>query len=92
MTARELLEIIANGENSAVEFKRETIRPEHLAEEIVAFANLEGGAIFTGVADDGFIEGVQREDLEEWLMNICSHNIVPTEDEMSRTRTPFCFQ
>ena len=77
MTARELLEIIANGENSAVEFKREAVRPEHLAEEIVAFANLEGGTIFIGVADDGFIEGVQREDLEEWLMNICSHNVVP---------------
>ncbi|MEW5899362.1 MAG: ATP-binding protein [Bacillota bacterium] len=76
-TARKLLEIIANGENSAVEFKQETVGPEHLAEEIVAFANLEGGTIFIGVADDGFIEGVQREGLEEWLMNICSHNVIP---------------
>jgi len=43
----------------------------------VAFANLKGGTIFIGVADDGFIEGVQREDVEEWLMNICSHNVIP---------------
>ncbi|HHW43792.1 histidine kinase [Desulfofundulus thermobenzoicus] len=78
MTARELLEIIANGENSALEFKRENIRPEHLAEEIVAFANFEGGTILIGVGDDGFIEGVQREDMEQWLMNICSHNVIPS--------------
>ncbi len=77
MTSRELLEIIANGENSAVEFKRETIRPEHLAEEIVAFANFEGGTVLIGVDDDGLIEGSQREDIEEWLMNICSHNVIP---------------
>jgi len=77
MTSQELLEIIANGENSNVEFKRENIRPEHLAEEIVALANFEGGLILIGVGDDGSIEGIQRADMEQWLMNICSHNVNP---------------
>ena len=39
MTARtELLEIIANGENSGVEFKRDDLRKQDLAKELVALA------------------------------------------------------
>ena len=54
-----LLEIIANGENSGVEFKRDDIRPEQLAKEIVALANHRGGIILIGVEDDGTISGIQ---------------------------------
>jgi len=39
MLKSELLEIIANGENSGVEFKRDDLRPEQLAKEIVALLN-----------------------------------------------------
>ena len=35
MQKSELLEIIANGENSGVEFKRDDLRPEQLAIEVV---------------------------------------------------------
>jgi len=69
MLRNELLEIIANGENSGVEFKRDDIRPEQLAKEIVAFANVQGGRIFLGVEDDGTITGLQRENTQEWVMN-----------------------
>ncbi|MFO1420129.1 MAG: ATP-binding protein [Candidatus Competibacteraceae bacterium] len=41
-------EMIANGENSGVEFKRDDIRLEQLAKEIVAFANVQGGRILFG--------------------------------------------
>ena len=77
MTKLELLEIITNGENSAVEFKRDSIKNTDLAEEVVAFANTEGGMILLGVEDDGQIIGITREDIEEWLMNICSQSIIP---------------
>lgn len=70
MLKTELLEIIANGENSGVEFKRDDIRPEQLAKEIVALANLRGGMVLLGVEDDGAISGVQRDDLETWVMDI----------------------
>lgn len=43
MLKSELLEIIAHGENSGIEFKRDDLRPEQLAKEIVALANLQGG-------------------------------------------------
>jgi len=65
----ELYEIIANGENSGTEFKRDDIRPEQLAKEIVAMANLNGGKILIGVEDDGTISGIQRSDLEIWIMD-----------------------
>lgn len=77
MTKLELLEIITNGENSAVEFKRDTVKNTDLAEEIVAFSNTEGGMILLGVEDDGQIIGTTRADIEEWLMNICSQSVIP---------------
>ena len=69
MLRSELLEIIANGENSGVEFKRDDIRPEQLGKEIVALANFQGGIILLGVEDDGSISGIQRENLQEWVMD-----------------------
>lgn len=77
MLKTELLEIIANGENSGVEFKRDDIRPEQLAKEVVAMANFQGGRVLLGVEDDGTINGVQREDLEEWVMNVFQNKIHP---------------
>ena len=78
MLKTELLEIIANGENSGIEFKRDDIRPEHLTKEIVAMANLHGGKIFIGVEDDGSISGIQRSDLETWLMDtVFRHYVHP---------------
>src|SRR5437899_1234927 len=69
MLKSELLEIIANGENSGVEFKRDDLRPEQLAKEIVALANFQGGKLLLGVEDDGSISGIQRADLETWVMD-----------------------
>jgi len=73
----ELLEIIANGENSGVEFKRDDIRPEQLAKEIVAMVNFQGGRVILGVEDDGTVSGLQRENTEEWVMNIIKAKIHP---------------
>lgn len=69
MLKSELLQLIANGENSGVEFKRDDLRPEQLAKEIVALANLKGGSVLLGVEDDGSISGVQRPELEHWVMD-----------------------
>ncbi|MEW6220635.1 MAG: ATP-binding protein [Thermodesulfobacteriota bacterium] len=53
MLKGELLEVIANGESSGVAFKRDNVRPEQLAKEIVALANFQGGRVLLGVEDDG---------------------------------------
>ena len=78
MTTRtDLLEIIANGESSGVEFKRDDLQTQTLAKELVAFSNLEGGVVLLGVEDDGTVSGLARPDLEEWVMNICREKIRP---------------
>lgn len=78
MTTRtELLEIIANGENSGVEFKRDDVSTQDLAKELVAFSNLEGGMVLLGVEDDGTTSGLTRQNLEEWVMNVCRDKIRP---------------
>lgn len=77
MLKTELLEIIASGENSGIEFKRDDIRPEQLAIEVVAMANFQGGRVLLGVEDDGSISGIQRDSLEEWVMNVFQSKIHP---------------
>ena len=78
MTTRtDLLEIIANGESSGVEFKRDDLRTEDLAKELAAFSNFQGGMVLLGVEDDGAISGLSRNDLEEWVMNVCRNKIRP---------------
>ena len=77
MLKTELFEIIANGENSGVDFKRDDIRPEQLAKEVVAMANFQGGRLLLGVEDDGMITGIQRDNLEEWVMNVFQGKIHP---------------
>ncbi len=76
MKRAELLELIAGGENSGVEFKRDDVRPEQLAREVVALANLQGGRVLLGVEDDGSISGIQRDDLEQWVMDAVFGRVV----------------
>ena len=62
MTTTELRELIANGQNSRVDYKRDEIENHKLAKELVAFANLQGGCVLLGVDDDGSVRGLARED------------------------------
>jgi ATP-dependent DNA helicase RecG len=77
MLKAELMEIIANGENSGVEFKRDDIRPEQLAKEIVSLANLQGGRILLGVEDTGQITGLHRAETQEWVLNVFRDKVHP---------------
>ena len=77
MTRTELLEIISNGENSSVEFKRDTLSNRDLAKELVAFSNFEGGIVLLGVDDDGSIVGITRPRLEQWITTVCRDKIRP---------------
>jgi ATP-dependent DNA helicase RecG len=77
MLKSELFEIIGNGENSGLEFKRDDIRPEQLAKEIAAFANLQGGRILLGVEDDGSISGLQRSNVQDWVLNVFRDKVHP---------------
>lgn len=86
MLKKQLLEIIQNGESSGVEFKRDDIRPEQLARELVAFSNLKGGMVILGINDNGEILGINRTNIEEWAMNIgttlINPSIIPFYEEL----------
>ena len=77
MTISELAELLRNGEDSTLEFKRDDVQNHDLAKELVAFLNLEGGTILLGVEDDGSIFGTTRDRLEEWVSELCRVKIEP---------------
>lgn len=78
-----LLDLIHQGENSAIEFKSSDVHPDSLAREIVALANGQGGDIFVGVEDDGEITGLSFQHKRttnawlEWVANIARENVIP---------------
>ena len=80
MNRSKALELIANLENSRVEFKRDDIHPDQLTKEMSALLNLEGGVILLGVEKDGQVSGLtrSRQEAEEWVMNIARNNLQPT--------------
>jgi ATP-dependent DNA helicase RecG len=75
----ELAEILRNGENSGIEFKRDDALAEKVAKEIAALLNLRGGRLILGVEDDGTVTGLTRtpSEAESWIMNLCRQNIQP---------------
>ena len=79
-----LLELILQGENSALEFKRDAITADDFAKEIVAMLNRDGGTILIGVEDDGSISGVTKTD-EAWVSNIARNNVIPATDLMVKS-------
>ncbi len=78
MDRLELYELIAGGEDSFVEFKRELSQRSDFAGEMIAFANTEGGRILVGVDDDGKVVGVpDPKRAEEAAVSIARDNVIP---------------
>lgn len=63
-------------ENQYIEFKSEDICAADLADEMIAFANSEGGDIWIGIEDDGSVSGVSKS-YEEDVMNIARISCIP---------------
>lgn len=77
----ELIDIIRAGENSRVEFKQDIKNQDSLLQEIVAFANTEGGRIIIGIHDKTFqIIGLtkeQKDNIDTKIANITNDLIRP---------------
>ncbi|MYE25262.1 MAG: ATP-dependent DNA helicase RecG [Gammaproteobacteria bacterium] len=77
MTPYELQQLIRDGEDSGLEFKRDEVTNFDLAREVTAFLNHMGGTVLLGVDDGGRIVGAQRPRLEEWVVELCRAKIDP---------------
>jgi ATP-dependent DNA helicase RecG len=78
MTTTELQTIVARGEDSSHQFKVDVRNVDSLASEMAAFANTNGGAILIGVADDGSVPGLSREDvtrINQLVSNAASQHV-----------------
>lgn len=80
MNQTDLLRLIAGGENSRVEFKRDDVQPGKIAARIAGLLNLEGGHVLLGVEDDGVVSGLSREiaKAEEWVMQVARDHLEPS--------------
>ncbi len=81
MNDKELNFILQEGEGLKIEFKESL---DHIAKEIVAFANTEGGRIFVGITDNNKIKGVDvtnklRSELQDIARNCDPHVIIELE-------------
>ncbi|MBK2111674.1 putative DNA binding domain-containing protein [Francisella tularensis subsp. novicida FSC159] len=75
-----ILQRIQNGEDSYTQFKQHINNADSLAQELVAFSNANGGILIIGVADDGKIIGLSKDDIHrinQLISNVCSTNIKP---------------
>jgi ATP-dependent DNA helicase RecG len=80
METVELLSILARGEDSRHQFKKNISNPDALAAEMVAFSNGAGGQIFIGVDNDGTIAGLGADDirrLNQLISNTASQSVEP---------------
>ena len=80
METTELIEIIGRDEDSKHQFKANVTNETSLAQEMVAFSNSGGGAIFIGVSKDGTFAGLTREDmgrLNNLISNAASQQVRP---------------
>ena len=80
METAELLEIISRDEDSRHQFKADVTNEISLGQEMVAFSNSGGGAIFIGVSNDGTFSGLRREDmgrLNQLVSNAASQQVRP---------------
>ena len=65
MTETELLNLIHNGENIHVEFKKSTNEiTKDVYDTVCSFSNRDGGIILLGVKDNGDILGVAPEAID----------------------------
>ena len=80
MTETELLQVLARGEDSRHQFKRDETNTDSVAAELAALANSGGGLLILGVANDGSVTGLDGaavRRLNQLLSNAASQHVRP---------------
>ena len=80
MTETDLQYLLARGEDSRHQFKRDETNVDSIAAELAAFANSGGGLLLLGVNDDGSVAGLDVASvrrLNQLISNAASQNVRP---------------
>ncbi|MGB5933496.1 MAG: helix-turn-helix domain-containing protein [Anaerolineae bacterium] len=78
MDESRLRELITQGEDQTIEFKKSTGQLNRAVETVAAFGNTDGGHVLIGVRKDGTIEGVQiGANTREQVVNKITANTNP---------------
>ena len=80
MTAEDISQIAARGEDSKHQFKLKVTRADSLSQDLVAFSNSGGGRIFVGIGDDGRVQGLaplETQTLNQLLSSASSQHVEP---------------
>ncbi len=90
METVEIMTILAQGEDSKNQFKKDFSNADALAAELVAFSNALGGKIFIGVDDDGAVVGLNAQNIQrinQLLSNTASQNARPSINPLTEIAT-----
>jgi ATP-dependent DNA helicase RecG len=77
-------DILQRGEGITVEFKKAKNKvPESLFDSVCAFLNRNGGTVLLGVQDDGTVEGIESDAVQQMkkdIVNMCNNpqKLMPT--------------
>ncbi|WP_374164171.1 RNA-binding domain-containing protein [Arcticibacter sp. MXS-1] len=66
-------QLILEGEEVSLDFKKTITSCSKIAKTLVAFANNKGGRLLIGVADNGEVKGVRSEDEEKYMLTKAAH-------------------
>jgi len=81
MNAEQIIGLIRGGETSRTQFKENFTNAQSAAQELVAFANTEGGQILVGINDKtGAVTGLSYEDIQRissLIVNAASEGVKP---------------
>ncbi len=66
-------QLILEGEEVSLDFKKTITSCSKIAKTMVAFAHNTGGRLLVGVADNGDIKGVRSEDEEKYMLTKAAH-------------------
>ena len=80
MNEAEFQSILARGEDSRLQFKRDETNADSIAAELAAFANSGGGLLLLGVDDNGKVTGLDAVNvrrLNQLISNAASQNVRP---------------
>ena len=78
MNLENIRRLVSQGEGEKLEFKKKANHPDRIINELVAFANTNGGILFIGVDDYGSLSGLKFPDEDKYhVLDLLDQKVRP---------------